>query len=45
MMISKKLCFGSLDENLVRGLCLKRLDECLEFGFAVLVKVSLHEKG
>ena len=27
------------------GLCLKRFDDCLEFGFAVLVKESLNEMG
>ena len=29
----------------MRGLYLKRLDDCLEFGFAVLVKESLNEMG
>ena len=38
-------CFGSRDTSLVSGLCLKRLDDCLEFGFVVLVKESLNEMG
>ena len=43
--ISKYYVLEVGKQILVRGLCLKRLDDCLAFGFAVLVTESLNEMG